>query len=114
MGSYMNTNLESGLKIRVRINISHANGLCQLADGTSYYFEYNGTCDVCCTRLYRDVEQLNINWRKDNKRKCNCHPNEKLLKEAILSTDYAGWHFLWMTTICDKCMSITGKIMEDL
>ncbi len=92
--------------------MSHADGLCQLPDGTQYYFEYNGTADMCCTRLYKEYDELHTNWRKDNERRCAC--KETNYEIAILSTSYARWHFLWQTTICEKCMCITGKIMDEI
>lgn len=90
--------------------MSHAEGKAILPDGTQYWFEYNGTADVCCTRLYKTMKELNENWRLNNFTECICKENEKKFKNVILSTMYGGWHFLFYSTICEKCLCITGKI----
>lgn len=87
--------------------MSHADGLAILPNGKSYHFEYNGTVDICCTRLYTEYEELHANWRNDNLRDCICE--EKQYTKVMLSTSYGHWHFLWPSAICEKCLCITGK-----
>lgn len=89
-------------------SMSHADGLAILPNGTKYHFEYNGTVDICCTRIYKDYEEMHKNWRIDNLRDCKCE--ERSHMQVMLSTSYgAKWHFLWESTICLNCMCITGK-----
>lgn len=88
--------------------MSHADGLALLPNGEKFYFEYNGTSDICCTRLYSEYEKLHENWRKNNLSECHCTPTGN--QSVILSTSYGrDWHFLFESTICIKCMAITGK-----
>lgn len=92
--------------------MSHAPGLVLLPNGQQYLFEYDGTADICCTRLYNTMEELNEHWRKDNMRECTC--GDKLPQiEVILSTSYGGWHFLWRSEICIVCMAITGETHDN-
>lgn len=90
--------------------MSHADGLAILPDGTMYHYEYNGTCDICCTRLYKDYEEMHQNWRKDNLRDCIC--DQKEYKKVVLTTAYGHWDFLWTSEICEECMCIVGKIHD--
>lgn len=87
--------------------MSHADGLAILPTGKTYHFEYNGTVDICCTRLYVTYEDLHENWRKDNLRDCHCE--EKKYATVMLSTAYSHWHFLWESEICERCLAIVGK-----
>lgn len=87
--------------------MSHAQGLAQTADGTKYYYEYNGTADICCTRLYLTTDELMTHWRKDNEAICKCSTPE--WEKVILSSDYGYSDFLFYSMICQDCMAITGK-----
>lgn len=87
--------------------MSHADGLFILPNGKKYHFEYDGTADICCTRLYARKEELYANWRGDNLRHCVCE--EKKPVKGILSTAYGHWDFLWESEACLTCMCITGK-----
>ena len=88
--------------------MSHADGLAILPNGDTYHFEYNGTVDICCTRLYKDYNEMHANWRADNLAECSC--DTKIFKKVMLSTSYGHWDFLWESEICEKCLCITGKI----
>lgn len=98
--------------------MSHADGLAILPNGDEYWFEYDGTMDICCTRLYKEYEELHANWRKDNRRDCSCSEKERVSIPVVLSTSYgafnrhSGWQFLWLSEICKKCMCIIGKVHE--
>ena len=90
--------------------MSHSDGLAILPNGYKYNFEYDGTADICCTRLYEDYKEMHNNWRKDNCKECICNIPTKT--KVILTTSYAAWNFLWESEICTNCMCITGKIHD--
>jgi hypothetical protein len=88
--------------------MSHADGLAILANGEMFHFEYDGTMDRCCTRLYIDYEEMHANWRtRENCQECTCE--EKKYSQVMLSTSYGSWGFLWESEICKACMCIVGK-----
>ena len=90
--------------------MSHATGKVKLENGNKYYYEYNGTADVLCTRLYHNKDELwqPGNWRGDNHRECSDASHYKVKAEAF--TDYgAKWHKVLDTEVCESCMAITGK-----
>lgn len=68
------------------------------------YFEYNGTVDITCTRIYESEDELFANWRADNFRDCQCQ-NEDV--PVILYTNYGGG-FYWNGDACLVCKAITG------
>ena len=86
--------------------MSHANG--EVVDPRTGarlgWFEYNGTCDVCCTRIYPTREGMCDNWRADNIRGCSCG---KPPVAVILYTDY-GYGFHWPGSACLGCGAIVG------
>ncbi len=90
--------------------MSHAEGKIKLENGNEYYYEYNGTSDVLCTRMYKTNDELHDkdNWRGDNHRECNDDSHKKL--KGAASTNYgAGWHHVLDAEVCEQCMAITGR-----
>lgn len=87
--------------------MSHASGEIWSTDGKLLaYFEYDGTADICCTRLHSTQEGVRLNWRKDNKRECTCSAAGQ---SVTIYTDYgAGWY--WSGKVCWHCMCITAGI----
>src|SRR4051812_49050638 len=75
------------------------------------FFEYNGTCDVACNRIFCDRNNLWDNhWRTQyvNDAACVCG-EESPGQEVILYADYAdGFH--WPATACLTC----GVILTEL
>jgi hypothetical protein len=72
------------------------------------YFEYNGTCDVVCTRVHLKAEDVRANWRMDNDRKCVCAGSGQ---DVLLYTTYGGG-FYWDGRVCWNCMAITDGIYD--
>lgn len=66
------------------------------------WFEYNGTCDVACARIYLEEQELHDNWRKDNWRTCKCGSAGQTV---ILYSSY-GNGFHWPATVCWGCLAI--------
>ncbi len=75
------------------------------------YFEYNGTVDVCCTRVQRAPEGVSAHWRSEgNSSACSCAGSGQ---PVVLYTTYGGG-FYWSGRVCWNCMAITeGIIAED-
>lgn len=89
--------------------MSHASGTAKFKDGTTLYFEYNGTIDLALPFLYRTSEELEENWRRSDTTSCICGSESE---EVYLHTVY-GNGFGWESTACIKCMCITGKRNND-
>lgn len=45
--------------------MSSAVGKVRFRDGTIMYFRYDGTCDICNDRLFKSIDELDENWRKE-------------------------------------------------
>lgn len=90
--------------------MSRANGRCFTINGDRYYFIYNGTNDMCFTRLYYSSEIYDkTSWDfESNEVACTC--SEKNHTQCMLSTDYGNPHFLFESEVCEKCLCITGRI----
>ena len=93
--------------------MSRANGLCQTVHGDLYYFVYDGTSDMCYTRLYYSSKLYDeTTWLfDDNTAECNCSDKDET--PCILSTDYGKMRFLFQSMACEKCLCITGRIFLD-
>jgi hypothetical protein len=71
------------------------------------WFEYNGTSDIACTRVYNTREEMLANWRGNNSRSCFC---KAVGQSVILYTDYGnGYH--WPGRVCWNCMSIIDGML---
>ena len=81
--------------------MSHANGQVKFSDGTIMHYEYDGTVDVVCNCLYKDYEEMNINWRKQPNMQCTCGNSEPVQ----IATDY-GFGFWWPGSACRYCRAI--------
>jgi len=84
--------------------MSHASGEVFAADGSRRlgWFEYNGTVDVACSRIFDTHEELQANWRKDAMRKCDCGQSSV---EVVLYSSY-GYGFYWTAKACLQCKAI--------
>lgn len=91
--------------------MSHAWGEVYKQDGDVLHlvghFEYNGTADVCCQRVYATREEMLDNWRGDNWRECTCG---EAPEDVLLYSDYGGG-FHWQDTVCFRCMAIVGNLV---
>jgi hypothetical protein len=89
--------------------MSHASGEIWSPSGELLgYFEYNGTVDCVCTRVYPTFEQMDENWHADNSRTCTCGGESS---PVILYTTY-GPGFHWPGKACFKCSAITDGTFE--
>lgn len=85
--------------------MSHANGqVFKLTGELLGWFEYNGTEDTACSRIYATKQEMKAHWRTDNERECTCG---KLPQSVILFTDY-GSGFRWKAEACMACLAITS------
>lgn len=84
--------------------MSHSIGAVKFQDNTIYFFEYNGTVDVCLPQLYKTQQEVFDNWRnqKWEHHNQNC-PNSE---DAIMTSTYGGG-FGWTVKACKNCMLIT-------
>lgn len=86
--------------------MSHSHGMVKFTDGEILHIEYNGTVDVCLPNLYKTVEEVDENWRKQTWKMCSCQPISK--EPCELATTYGdGW--TWLAFACRKCMVITDR-----
>ena len=89
--------------------MSHANGEIWSEDGKRLgFFEYNGTVDCVCTRIYKDKVDLKVHWRGDNWRECTCGGRPS---PVILYTDY-GFGSHWAGEACFACEAITDGVFD--
>ena len=85
--------------------MSHASGEVWTPEGTLLgYFEYNGTVDVACARIFESFDTLWDNWRGDVCRDCTCGGTVK--QDVVLFTNYGGG-FYWPGKACLPCCAIT-------
>lgn len=82
--------------------MSHSGGAVLFANSKTLYYEYDGTSDVPCSRLYDTQDEMQEHWRKDNDRDCNCGKDEPV---RLMST-YGGG-FAWDGKACQFCYAIT-------
>ena len=82
--------------------MSHANGQVHFQDGLILHVEYNGTCDVYCTRLFKTHSEMYAEWRANNSASCSCGKDEPV----ELATDYADRYSV-KGRACRHCMAIT-------
>jgi len=87
--------------------MSHATGLVKFNDGLIMWYEYDGTSDICLSRLYHTKEELSANWRTvDGQRFCSCGKDEPV----GIYADY-GVGSYWSGRACRFCHAITDGIM---
>ncbi len=82
--------------------MSHAQGEVIYAGKTVGWYEYNGTADVCCTRIFDSIDLLSEHWRKDVDAECKCG---KKPTPVILYTNYGGGYY-WLGKACLQCKAI--------
>lgn len=87
--------------------MSHSTGEIWSLDGQLLgHFEYNGTVDMCCTRVHLTKEAMLDCWRKDNWRDCSCGA---IGQTVLLYTTYGGG-VNWEGKVCWNCMAIVGGV----
>ena len=87
--------------------MSHARGEVWQKRRCIGYFEYNGTVDIPHSRIYATVDDMHLNWRGDNMRKCECSGPPD---EVILWTQYGGGDgFYWKGKACLPCGAIISE-----
>jgi len=86
--------------------MSHSTGVVKFEDGQIFYFEYNGTSDVCLPFLYETYEELHANWRRRDWKlhKCELEP-----ENVVIYSTYGGG-FYWNGRACRKCMLLTHNL----
>jgi hypothetical protein len=67
------------------------------------YFEYNGTVDIACSRIYNTEAELELHWSGDNVRTCNCGATG----QSVVLYSHYGFGFWWPGRVCWHCMAIT-------
>lgn len=85
--------------------MSHANGEVIHECNIVGHFEYNGTTDVACSKIYESHDEMQKHWRDGAEAKCTCGERPT---DVLLYTDYADGHY-WPSTACLKCGAITGE-----
>lgn len=81
--------------------MSHSSGTVRFKDDVAYWFEYDGTSDVCIPQLYKTYKEHVDNWRNGAWIKCTCGKDE----DATIHADYGGG-FSWEGKACRHCMCI--------
>lgn len=85
--------------------MSHSSGTVTfISDDKKYWFEYNGTSDICIPMIYKTQEEMEENWRSGKWRTCYCG-NES--EEVVIEDSHYGEGFSWKGKACRKCMCIT-------
>jgi hypothetical protein len=92
--------------------MSHSHGEIWSPEGQRLgWFEYNGNCDVVCTRVYKPEEDMYMHWRKDNLRQCQDEAGHQARwQDVVLYTSY-GWGFHWPGKVCWDCQAVVDGIM---
>ena len=88
--------------------MSHSCGAVRFPDGAIYYYDYNGTSDVCVPVLVphvTDVKLRGMGWRE-----CGCQ--EPQHEDVEIYSDYGGG-FYWPGRACRKCLTITNGLTTD-
>lgn len=75
------------------------------------WFEYNGTSDVVCARVYKTSEEMQANWRGDNWRACQDEAgHQPRWQDVVLYTSYGGG-FHWPGKVCWDCLAVVDGLM---
>lgn len=86
--------------------MSHSSGLVKFPDDKIFWYEYNGTVDVCLPFLYETGEEMMAHWRRTDWKYCTCNnPSENV----FISSSY-GNGFYWQGMACRTCMIITKEL----
>lgn len=85
--------------------MSHAEGEVICGGKVVGFFEYNGTTDLACTRVFPTRDELDANWRGSVFADCRCG---KPPADVILYTAYHDFH--WPGSACLACMAIVAGI----
>ena len=90
--------------------MSHSLGIVEFKNGERFYFEYNGTADICTQTLRNTTQEVYDNWRKNfDYKECSCGNEE----EVIIYSSY-GFGSTWKSKACKNCMIITKTDTEDV
>lgn len=88
--------------------MSHAQGTVCINGDIVGYFEYNGTVDCCCTRIYSTQHEMMENWRNENERDCTCGGNPV---DVVLGSA-SSYCKDWKGKACLKCNAIVDGIFH--
>jgi hypothetical protein len=84
--------------------MSHSEAKAYFKDGTTFYFEYNGTSDIACNSLKETIEEVRRDWRTDGAyTNCQCRCESE---DVEFFASY-GNGIYWHGEACRKCMIIT-------
>lgn len=87
--------------------MSNWNGLVRFTDGQIFYFEYNGTSDVCLPPLRNSFEEVTAHWREEPERwDCIC-PSTALHQPVEIVISYG---MCWTGLACRQCQTIVGDL----
>ena len=85
--------------------MSHSWGAVRFPDGALYYFDYNGSVDLCVPVLVASIEDVhfrNMGWRN-----CACPmPHHQPVE---IYSDYGGGSY-WPGTACRYCFTLIGPL----
>jgi hypothetical protein len=87
--------------------MNHAHGHVDFKDGKRLYYEYNGTADRVCPKLWNTPEEVNEHWREEEAldRKCVCGKPS----EVVCAFTYYGGGLWFRAEACRNCMVITNN-----
>ncbi len=90
--------------------MSHAHGLVKFPDGTIKHFEYDGTSDICCPKLWDTSEEVDKHWREEDRQKqCTCGKEPEIIE---IYSSYGGGYW-WKSTGCKQCNVIIDVFTDD-
>lgn len=86
-------------------NLSHDRGEVIIGDRIVGHFEYNGTADVVCTRIFDTHQELRENWRGAVSARCVC--GNQPVEVTLWSAYGNGFH--WPALACLPCHAIIDR-----
>lgn len=91
--------------------MSHATGAVRFLNGDIFFYEYNGTVDICQPILFKTYEELHENWRTKEWRQCSCKDDEIIKNhERVRIASTYGYGFSWDGFACKKCMCLLSPL----
>lgn len=94
--------------------MSHATGKVRFNDGTTFWFEYNGTLDfLTYPWLYETAEELRANWRRndDPEKCCPCCSGHD--HEPVVVANDCGDGSVQPGIACRECKLLLPPTFED-
>lgn len=86
--------------------MSHSSGIVTMeSDGKVFWFEYNGTSDVACPKIFETQDEMSEHWRNQGYgHDCKCGKEE----DALIEAHYGGG-IEWEGKVCRHCMVILNE-----